>query len=200
MPKTAEQRTHADRLAEALRYEPCSLTCANWLRYGIQPKNTRPGLVPGACKGKATGPITAITPGAASWSPASVPTRRCRHRADWKAWLLETLGLLVPDSARFTWAQITPGDPDYLPPEQRLLHVVADWARWKAALTEAGEEPDRPPQKIRQLGGRREQRSSSTLRPAVDCRGCRGTTEYVGPFHRRLIAQRRIEFVKIGLM
>ncbi|HUK68946.1 MAG TPA: replication initiator [Streptosporangiaceae bacterium] len=49
LPETDAQRAHADRLAEALRYEPCSPTCANWLRYGIQPKNPRPGLVPGAC-------------------------------------------------------------------------------------------------------------------------------------------------------
>ena len=59
------------------------------------------------------------------------------HRADRKAWLVETLGLEVPDPARYTWAQVTPGDSDYLPPERRLLHVVADRARWKAALTEA---------------------------------------------------------------
>jgi hypothetical protein len=52
-PATDAQSDHVDRLAEALRYEPCSPTCANWLRYGIQPKNPRPGLVPGACKGKA---------------------------------------------------------------------------------------------------------------------------------------------------
>ena len=32
---------------------PCSPRCANWLRYGIQPKNARPGLTPGARKGKA---------------------------------------------------------------------------------------------------------------------------------------------------
>ena len=38
------QRAHMERLAEALRYEPCSPRCANWLRYGIQPKNARPGL------------------------------------------------------------------------------------------------------------------------------------------------------------
>ena len=51
--QTDTERAHAERLAEALRYEPCSPRCANWLRYGIQPKNARPGLVPGACKGKA---------------------------------------------------------------------------------------------------------------------------------------------------
>jgi hypothetical protein len=33
-PDTDAQRIHMDRLAEALRYEPCSPRCANWLRYG----------------------------------------------------------------------------------------------------------------------------------------------------------------------
>ena len=47
------QADHAARLLEALRYEPCSPTCANWLRYGTTPKNPRPGLIPGQCKGKA---------------------------------------------------------------------------------------------------------------------------------------------------
>jgi hypothetical protein len=32
---TDGQADHAERLADALRYEPCSPTCANWLRYGI---------------------------------------------------------------------------------------------------------------------------------------------------------------------
>ena len=51
--------------------------------------------------------------------------------------LVQTLGLELPDPALYTWAQVTPADPDYLPPEQRLLHVVAERARWKAALDEA---------------------------------------------------------------
>ena len=59
------------------------------------------------------------------------------HRADRKAWLVETLGLEMPDPARYTWSQVTPADPDCLPPAQRLLHVVADRTRWKAALAEA---------------------------------------------------------------
>jgi hypothetical protein len=50
--QTPGQHGHAARLAEALRYQPCSPRCTNWLRYGIQPKNARPGLVPGRCKGK----------------------------------------------------------------------------------------------------------------------------------------------------
>ncbi len=59
---------HTDRLVETLKYEPCSPTCANWLRYGIQPKNARPGMTPGACKAKATSASTSATADAASWS------------------------------------------------------------------------------------------------------------------------------------
>jgi len=138
VPETDAQQAHADRLAEALRYEPCSPTCANWLRFGIQPKNARPGLISGACKGKAHRPEHCGYAGrrvlvSRKWSGKTLAD----HRADRKAWLVETLGLEVPDPARYTWAQVIPGDPDYLPPEQRLLHVVADRARWKAALIEA---------------------------------------------------------------
>ena len=42
--QTDTERAHAEQLADALRFEPCSPRCANWLRYGIQPKNARPGL------------------------------------------------------------------------------------------------------------------------------------------------------------
>jgi hypothetical protein len=54
--QTPAEQAHAGRLAAALRHQPCSPRCANWLRYGIQPKNARPGLVPGCCKGKAHDP------------------------------------------------------------------------------------------------------------------------------------------------
>jgi hypothetical protein len=50
---TDAQQEHVARLVEALRYEPCSPGCANWLRYGIQPKNPRQGMRPGHCRGKA---------------------------------------------------------------------------------------------------------------------------------------------------
>ena len=138
VPETEAQRAHADRLAEALRYEPCSPTCANWLRYGIQPKNPRLGLTPGGCKRKAHRPEHCGYAGrrvlvSRKWSGKTLAD----HRADRKAWLVETLGLEVPDPSRYSWAQVTPADPDYLPPEQRLLHVVAERARWKAALDEA---------------------------------------------------------------
>jgi hypothetical protein len=137
-PESDAQRDHADRLADALRFEPCSPTCPNWLRYGIQPKNARPGLVPGACKGKAHRPEHCGYAGrrvltSRKWSGKTLAD----HRADRKAWLVETLGLELPDPARYTWEQVTPSDPDHLPPDRRLLHVVSDRAHWQATLREA---------------------------------------------------------------
>jgi len=137
---TGAQRAHADRLAAALRYEPCSPTCANWLRYGIQPKNARDGLVPGACRGKAhraehlgyAGRRVLVS---RKWSGKTLAD----HRGDRKAWFLHTLGLEPPDPdpARYTWHVVTPSDPDHLPADRRLLHVVAQRARVQAALAEA---------------------------------------------------------------
>jgi hypothetical protein len=40
-PDNPAQRDHAARMIEALRYEPCSAACPNWLRYGVQPKGAR---------------------------------------------------------------------------------------------------------------------------------------------------------------
>jgi len=136
--QTDVQLGHADRLAEALRYEPCSPTCANWLRYGIQPKNPREDLRPGRCKGKAhrheylgyAGRRVLIS---RKWSGKTLAD----HRADRKAWLLRTLGITEPDPGRYTWEAVVPGDPDHMPPAQRLLHVVADRQAWSTALAQA---------------------------------------------------------------
>ena len=73
---TDPEQAHAAQLAEALRFEPCSPRYANWLRYGIQPKGARPGLIPGACKGKAHDRPTSATPGDGSWFPVSGRARR----------------------------------------------------------------------------------------------------------------------------
>jgi len=135
---TDAQRAHMERLAEALRFEPCSPTCANWLRYGIQPKNPRPGLRPGACKGKAHRPEHLGYAGrrvltSRKWSGKTLQD----HRGDRKAWLIQMLGLEPPDPDRYTWHVVNPSDRDYLLPDKRLLHVVADRQRWQQALDEA---------------------------------------------------------------
>jgi len=139
--RTDAQKAHADRLTAALRYEPCSPTCANWLRYGIQPKNPRPGLRPGHCHGKAhrrehlgyAGRRVLVS---RKWSGKTLAD----HRADRKAWLLETLGIPETDPARYTWEPVTPGDADHMSRPRRLLHLIAERIQWMAALDKARRE------------------------------------------------------------
>jgi len=59
------------------------------------------------------------------------------HRADRKEWLLRTLGVSATDPARYAWEPVAPSDPDHMDHARRLLHAVADRARWQAALNEA---------------------------------------------------------------
>ena len=64
---TEAQAGYAARLADALRYEPCSPTCANWLRYGTQPRN--PLTVEGHPR-TLTGPSADLSPGR---TPCALP-------------------------------------------------------------------------------------------------------------------------------
>jgi hypothetical protein len=141
--ETDAQREHAARLAEALQYQPCSPRCANWLRYGVQPKNARRGLVSGRCKSKAHGSDHFGYAGrrvlaSRKWSGKTLDD----HRADRKDWLLKTLGVPATDPARYAWEVVAPTDPDYMDHARRMLHAVADRARWQAALAEARRRAD----------------------------------------------------------
>jgi Replication initiator protein, pSAM2 len=142
---TGTERDHADRLSDALRFEPCSPSCANWLRYGITPRNPRAGLIPGLCKGKAHRPENLGYAGrrvlvSRKWSGKALAD----HRADRKAWLLDTLGLPDPATApgRYKWDHVTPADADHMPPTRRLLHILAQRTQQQAALEEARRRAD----------------------------------------------------------
>jgi len=103
-----------------------------------QPKNARPGLVPGCCKGKAhdgdhlgyAGRRVLVS---GKWSGKTLAD----HRADRQQWLLSALGVSATDPARYRWELVAPGDPDHMDHARRLLHAVADRARWQVALAEA---------------------------------------------------------------
>jgi hypothetical protein len=137
---TDAEQEHAQRLTDALRYEPCSPSCANWLRYGITPRNPRAGLIPGLCKGRAHRPENLGYAGrrvlvSRKWSGKTLAD----HRADRKTWLLDTLGIPDPATApgRYRWEHVTPADPDHMPPTRRLLHVLADRTQQQTALDQA---------------------------------------------------------------
>jgi hypothetical protein len=146
--QTTAERDHVDRMAETLRYEPCSPTCANWLRYGVQPKNPRQGLTPGFCKGKAHrrehlgygGRRVLVS---RKWSGKTLAD----HKADRKAWVLARLaeaGIPVVNptdpQAVHVWERAGPGDPDVKPVEQRLLHLINERIRRRAQLDQATEQ------------------------------------------------------------
>ncbi|TDD14971.1 replication initiation protein [Actinomadura sp. KC06] len=146
---TDAQREHVDRMAEALRFEPCSPTCANWLRYGVQPKNSRKGLTPGYCKGKAHrrehlgygGRRVLVS---RKWSGKTLAD----HKADRKAWALARLaeaGIPVTNptnpTAVHVWERAGPGDPDVKPTEQRLLLLISERIQRRRQLDAATHNP-----------------------------------------------------------
>ena len=110
-----------------------------------QPKNARPGLVPGCCKGKAhdgdhlgyAGRRVLVS---GKWSGKTLAD----HRADRQQWLLSALGVSATDPACHAWELVVPGDPDHMDHARRLLHAVADRARWQAALKEARQRANLP--------------------------------------------------------
>ncbi|TDT29087.1 replication initiator [Naumannella halotolerans] len=92
---------HILRMEAELRFEPCSPQCANWLRYGVQPDQAHPGMMPGQCPKKAhdrdhlgLGGRRVLV--SRKWSGKTLT----QHRADRAAVVRETLlsaGFLEPE-------------------------------------------------------------------------------------------------------
>jgi hypothetical protein len=157
-PDTDAQRQHVERLTAALRYEPCAPTCANWLLYGVQPRNPRPALRPGCCRGKAHRPDNLGYGGrrvlvSRKWSGKNLAD----HRADRRAFVLSVLGHDIEhqDQAaqdqgeqpgRYAWEPARPTDPDVPPLARRLMHAIAQRAAWREQyrVAQAAGPPDVP--------------------------------------------------------
>ncbi|MGW6495660.1 replication initiator [Nonomuraea angiospora] len=136
------QREHAGRFVDALRYEPCSPTCPNWLRYGVQPKSAKPGMIPGQCRSKAHKPEHLGYAGrrvlvSRKWSNKTL----AEHKQDRRTWVLEALGQVdePTDPHRYVWQPVRPGDPDVAPIGVRLLRSIAERQRWRAHLRQLEE-------------------------------------------------------------
>jgi hypothetical protein len=124
---------------------PCSDHCANWLRYGIQPKNPGPGLRAGRCPSPAhdrenlgCGGRRALV--SRQWSGKTLR----EHKADRAAVVRETLlnaGMLPPEierlaatvtltdgRPRFLWTDFRPDPGAYI---TAILASIAERARWR---------------------------------------------------------------------
>ncbi|GGL57870.1 replication initiator [Planomonospora parontospora] len=135
------RRDHAARMVEALRYEPCSPSCANWLRYGVQPKGAKAGMAPGRCRSKAHKPEHLGYAGrrvlvSRKWSNKTLR----EHKQDRRAWVLDALGLADDptqnDPHRYLWKPVSTNDPTRTPLAKRLLRGVANRQRTRARLLE----------------------------------------------------------------
>ena len=139
-PTTDRQRDHVTRLLDVLRWEPCSERCANWLRYGVQPRGVRDGLRPGSCRGKAHRPEHLGYAGrrvlvSRKWSGKTLGD----HRADRRDWVLQLLGnsTAQPDPSRYAWEPVRTGDPDVRSLNRQLLLAIAERTLWRQALDDA---------------------------------------------------------------
>ncbi|MEV0382777.1 replication initiator [Nonomuraea sp. NPDC050643] len=139
------QMDHAARFVEALRYEPCSPTCPNWLRYGVQPKGAKAGMTPGRCRSKAHKPQHLGYAGrrvlvSRKWSNKTL----AEHKQDRRTWVLEALGQSdqPPDPHRYVWKPVPTGDANVPPLAVRLLRTVAERQRWRAHMAQLQAQAD----------------------------------------------------------
>jgi hypothetical protein len=143
---TDRQRAHLDRLWHQLRVTPCTDRSANWLLYGIQPKNATAKLKPGRCKGKVHQRATLGIGGrriliSRDWSGKTLAD----HKHDARAWVRALLGVTTDldhatddrTASRHAWELARPNDPDVAPLAHRLLRSISERAQWRAELLAA---------------------------------------------------------------
>lgn len=153
-PVSAARRAHVDRLADEVRWLPCSPTCANWLRYGVQPKDPRAGLEPGRCSSKAhdrdhlgLGGRRVLV--SRRWTGKTLDEHRADRAAVVRAVLAEA-GVEMDDHdelsataagpdglPRFVWTTTKPGDLDAPTYARLIAHAIAQKHRWRAQYEDA---------------------------------------------------------------
>jgi hypothetical protein len=161
-------QAHIDRLHEELQWLPCTPRCANWLRYGIQPKGAGRGVIPGRCAGKTHDRENLGLGGrrilvSRQWSGKTLT----EHKADRATIVRQALlasGITAPEiermaatvtlrdgSPRFVWTDTRPDPPSYV---RVILASIAERQRWRAqyeaakaaaGLVDSYSATDRPP-------------------------------------------------------
>lgn len=153
-PDSRPQDDHMARLADELAVLPCSPTCANWLLYGVQPKNAKPTARPGHCKGTVhqrrtlgfTGRRVLVS---RQWSNKTLTD----HRGDRRDWVRALLRLSATDDSdqdqgdavenqaddgnRYEYRLASRDDPDVPPPRVHYLRAIAQRQQWRTQLNTA---------------------------------------------------------------
>ncbi|MGZ4629550.1 replication initiator [Oryzihumus sp.] len=142
---------HIDRLHEHVRWLPCTPTCANWLRYGIQPDEPGPGLVPGHCTGKAHERDNLGLGGrrvlvSRQWSGKTLTQHRV-DRAEVVRQVLSAAGIEAPEARRcaadvldtdglprFVWEDTPATERDYT---AAVITSIRQARRWRAQYQHA---------------------------------------------------------------
>jgi hypothetical protein len=152
---TAPQALHLDRLHREVRWLPCSPTCSNWLRFGVQPLAAEAGMRPGWCGSKAhdrhhlgLGGRRVLV--SRQWTGKTLT----EHKADRAEVVRQTLaaaGVEMPDSDRFSatttaddgqprfiWTAVDPRTDDDLPTWGGLMtRAVVERIRWRTEYEQA---------------------------------------------------------------
>ncbi|MET1058216.1 MAG: replication initiator [Nocardioides sp.] len=142
---------HIDRLHEQLVFLPCSPECANWLRYGVEPRDPGPGLIPGMCSSRSHDRENLGLGGrrvqvSRAWSGKTLRL----HRADRAAVVREVLaeaGIRVPQADRMAVSvTCTDGLPRYVwEPEpvdtaaylDAVMRAIRERLTWRRQYEEA---------------------------------------------------------------
>jgi len=107
---TDRQDAHAARLHAEVRLLPCSPECANWLRYGVTPKDARAGMVPGQCHKRAHKPDRLGCGGrrvlVSDYWTGKTLTEHAADRRDAVRMVLEAAGVELPAGCSAT--ELTP--------------------------------------------------------------------------------------------
>jgi hypothetical protein len=148
--------SHIDRLHAEVLYLPCSESCANWLRFGIQPKDPGPGLTPGMCVSKAHDRENLGLGGrrvqvSRNWSGKTLAQHRA-DRAEVVRQVLEASGITPPERdrwsadvltddgrRRFVWEDMPTDDADYI---DVVMATIAEQQRWRTEYQTARERWD----------------------------------------------------------